>query len=77
MRRAVGLPAAGGLLVVDVEPDSVAATSGLQQGDVIQSLDGSPIHSTGDLERALERAGERAALHLLRGADERDAEVRF
>ena len=77
MRRAVGLAAAGGLLVVDVEPGSPAAAAGLDQGDVIHAVDGGSIHSIGDLERGLERAGERAVLGVLRGADEREAEVRF
>jgi DNA-binding MarR family transcriptional regulator len=77
MRRAVGLPAAGGLLVVGVEPDSPAAAAELDQGDVIHAVDGAPVHSIGDLERALERAGERARLGVLRGADEREAEVGF
>lgn len=77
MRRAVGLAAAGGLLVVDVEPDSPAAAAGLDQGDLIQAVDGDPIHSTGDLERALDRAGERAMLGVLRGAEGREAEVAF
>jgi DNA-binding MarR family transcriptional regulator len=77
MRRAVGLAAAGGLLVVDVEPDSPAAAAGLDQGDLIQAVDGAQVHGTGDLERALERAGERAMLRVLRGADERVAEVSF
>ena len=77
MRRAVGLAAAGGLLVVDVEPQSPAATAGLDQGDLIQAVDGAPIHSTGDLERALERGGELTVLGILRGADERQVEVNF
>jgi DNA-binding MarR family transcriptional regulator len=77
MRRAVGLPAAGGLLVVGVEPDSPAAAAELDHGDVIQAVDGGAVHSIGDLERALERAGERARLGVLRGADEREAEVGF
>jgi DNA-binding MarR family transcriptional regulator len=77
MRRAVGLPAAGGLLVVEVEPDSPAAAAGLDQGDLIQTLDGEPIHSTGDLERALERADRRAGAGVLRGADAREVEVTF
>jgi DNA-binding MarR family transcriptional regulator len=77
MRRAVGLAAAGGLLVVDLEPDSPAAVAGLDQGDLIQTVDGEPIHSTGDLERALERAGERALLGVLRGADGREVGVNF
>jgi DNA-binding MarR family transcriptional regulator len=77
MRRAVGLAAAGGLLVVDVEPGSPAAAAELDQGDLIQAVDGATIHSIGDLERALERAGERARLALLRGADEREVEVQF
>ena len=77
MRRAVGLTAATGLLVMGVEPDSPAAVAGLDQGDLIQTVAGQPINSTGDLERALTRVGETVTLGLLRGADARDAEVRF
>ena len=77
MRRAVGLAAAGGLLVVDVEPGSPAAAAGLEPGDVIQALDGGSIHSTGDLERGLERVDERIVLGVVRGTDERKVEVSF
>jgi DNA-binding MarR family transcriptional regulator len=77
MRRAVGLAAAGGLLVLEVEPDSPGAGAGLDQGDLIQALDGETVHSTGDLERALERAGDRARLGVLRGAAAREVEVSF
>jgi len=77
MRRAVGLAPANGLLVVGVEPDSPAAVAGLDQGDLIQTVSGQPIHSTGDLERALTQVHEHVTLGLLRGADARDAEVSF
>jgi S1-C subfamily serine protease len=77
MRRAVGLPAAGGLLVIGVEPSSPAAAAGLDQGDLIQTLDGEAIHSTGDLERALERADRRACAGVLRATDAREVEVTF
>jgi DNA-binding MarR family transcriptional regulator len=77
MRRAVGLPAAGGLLVLEVEDGSPAAAAGLEQGDLIQTLDDEPVHSTGDLERALERAGDRARAGVLRGVQPRAVEVSF
>jgi DNA-binding MarR family transcriptional regulator len=77
MRRAVGLAATNGLLVVGVEPDSPAAAAGLDEGDLIQTVSGQPIHSTGDLERALSQVHATAKLGLLRGADARDAEVSF
>jgi DNA-binding MarR family transcriptional regulator len=77
MRRAVGLDPTNGLLVIGVEPDSPAAAAGLDQGDLIQIVSGQPIHSTGDLERALTQVQETATIGLLRGADTRDAEVSF
>jgi DNA-binding MarR family transcriptional regulator len=77
MRRAVGLIPANGLLVLGVEPDSPAAVAGLDQGDLIQTVSGQPIHSTGDLERALTQVHATVTIGLLRGADTRDAEVVF
>jgi DNA-binding MarR family transcriptional regulator len=77
MRRAVGLAPAAGLLVMGVAPDSPAAVAGLDQGDLIQTVSGESIHSTGDLERALTQVHETVTLGLLRGADARNAEVSF
>jgi DNA-binding MarR family transcriptional regulator len=65
------------MLVVGVEPDSPAAAAGLDEGDLIQTISGQPIHSTGDLERALTQVQATAKLGLLRGAEARDAEVSF
>ena|GEM_PF-2450748 len=38
-----------GLLVVHVEPDSPAQRAGLENGDIILSVDGEDLYSTGDL----------------------------
>jgi serine protease Do len=42
-----------GVLVTSVRPDSPAATAGLRAGDVITSLDGREVASSGDLRRLL------------------------
>jgi S1-C subfamily serine protease len=42
---AAALGAQGGLLVVAVQPDSPAAASGLLPGDVIETVNGSPLLS--------------------------------
>jgi PDZ domain len=77
MRRAVGLAPTNGLLVIGVEPDGPAAAAGLDQGDLIQTVSGDQIHSTGDLERALAQVRERVTIGVVRGADARDVEVSF
>ena len=62
MRRVVGLAPTNGLLVMGVEPDGPAAAAGLDQGDLIQTVSGDEIHSTGDLERALNQVRERVTI---------------
>ena len=42
-------------MVVGVEPDTAAARGGLQRGDVIRELDGTPIKSPADFERVTSR----------------------
>lgn len=77
MRRMVGLDATQGLLVLGVEPGSPAAGSELRRGDLIQTLGGEAIHSTGDLERAIARASATATVGLLRGTDTLDTTVKL
>jgi DNA-binding MarR family transcriptional regulator len=75
MRRAVGLDEAAGVLIVRVKAESAADDAGLSRGDLITAAAGSPVHSVGDLERAVRHADGTLALSVLRGVDARQVEV--
>jgi serine protease Do len=80
MRRAVGLPERDGLLVRAVEPGSPAQRAGLERGDLIVAAGGRPLERVDALYAALDElpAGDATlTLGLLRGTDEREAEVAF
>ncbi|MDQ7857762.1 MAG: trypsin-like peptidase domain-containing protein [Armatimonadota bacterium] len=57
--------------VMEVVPGSPAERAGLRAGDVIVALDGTPIGSADDLQRALgpERIGVAVAIEALRGGE--------
>jgi DNA-binding MarR family transcriptional regulator len=79
MRRAVGLADESGVLVVRVKREGPADAAGLSRGDLITRAGDAPVHSVGDLERAV-RAAVRSAggsltVSVLRGADPRELEV--
>jgi S1-C subfamily serine protease len=71
VRRFHQLPAASGVLVLEVMSDGPTARAGLQNGDVVVAFDGEPIAGVDDLHRALtvERAGQEVALIVLRRAE--------
>jgi len=75
MRRAVGLAGEPGVLIVRVTSDSPADTAGLSRGDLITAAADAPVHSVGDLERAVRHADGTLALSVLRGADPRTVTV--
>jgi DNA-binding MarR family transcriptional regulator len=75
MRRAVGLPDRHGVLVLKVKRDSAADKAGLQRGDLVTGAAGAEIRSIGDLHRAVRKAGEKLALDVVRGVDERAVDV--
>jgi S1-C subfamily serine protease len=78
LRRAVGLPERDGLLVRVVEEGGPADRAGVQAGDLIVSIDGQPVTDADQLYQALDRvSGDRLALGIVRGVDERTVTVSF
>jgi DNA-binding MarR family transcriptional regulator len=75
MRRAVGLTAEPGVLVIRVRPDSPASQAGLAQGDLIVRLGGEAIRSIGELDRAVRGAGKAVTIGVLRGAEPRELQA--
>ncbi|WP_185983110.1 Do family serine endopeptidase [Aureimonas mangrovi] len=62
-----------GVVVTDVDPDSEAATRGVQAGDVIVAVNGTEVSDQEGVENALREAsdaGRRAALFQLRSGDQ-------
>ena len=53
-----GIAGGSGLLVTSVTESSPAARAGLKAGDVITTVDGEKVESSGDLSRALNRKAE-------------------
>jgi len=64
----VGLPAARGVLVQDLEANSPARRAGLQPGDVIVAVDGTPVDYVSQLQErvAFRKAGTVVALEVAR-----------
>ena len=80
MRRAVGLPEREGLLVRDVEEGGPADRAGIQQGDLIVAAGARELAGVDALYEALDELGPgqvRLELAVVRGSEERRAEVEF
>lgn len=69
-RTNLGLKDKGGLQVVEVEPNSFAEDVGLQQGDVLMSINNKPVNSIDDVKKiqALLKPGQAVAFRVLRKA---------
>jgi putative serine protease PepD len=69
--------AAEGVRLTTVESGGPAATAGLQEGDVITTIDGKPVSSIQELIVTIRthRPGERVTLEYQRGGSKRQAEV--
>jgi S1-C subfamily serine protease len=65
----LGITTKNGVVVVDVQPGSPAATAGLQQRDVITEIDGAALQDDSALAQILDRhkPGDRITLTVLRG----------
>jgi DNA-binding MarR family transcriptional regulator len=70
MRASVGLPRVPGLLVRAVEPGSAAEAAGIVPADVLIEAGGRELRSSSSLYAAIEDAGPRLTIKLLRGDEE-------
>ena len=77
IQQADGLTPSSGALVVDVVSGSPAASAGIQQGDVIVSLNGKTIVSADQLATAIEadHAGDSVTLGIYRGSSKQTIKV--
>jgi serine protease Do len=64
-----------GLMLTDVADGGLGAAAGLMVGDVLLAADGQPFAHPGDLRAALDDAGARLRLDLLRGGQRTTCDV--
>ncbi|HZR25133.1 MAG TPA: Do family serine endopeptidase [Vicinamibacterales bacterium] len=62
-------PSDKGLVIEDVDPNGRAADAGLQQGDIIKSVNRQPVKSVDDLRTALKKTTDKPALLLIQRQD--------
>jgi len=64
----LGIERSDGVLIVQVAPDSPAAAAGLQPGDLIVDIDGTPIHTVGELHKKIDfsHVGDKLTLKIVR-----------
>ena len=75
--RALGATVDRGIVVVDVAPDGPAAKAGLQRGDVITKVDGTPVGDVGHFRNLIAATppGSRLSLAFVRGDREQTVTV--
>jgi serine protease Do len=75
--KALGAGGSKGALVAEVEPNGPADRAGLKAGDVIASLDGTPVPTSEDLPRIVARhaPGSRSKLEILRNGKRQTVDV--
>jgi serine protease Do len=64
LASALGLGSSAGVLISEVQPGGPAAKAGLQHGDVVLSLNGQPVQTTGQLRNLVAAAGVDAQVKL-------------
>jgi len=69
LKNKLNLPSNGGVIVINVEPDSPADRAGVLIGDVLLSLNGKPVSDTSDVQAMLgpESVGKTLSVKAMRG----------
>src|SRR5262249_32940431 len=66
-------PASGrsgrGVEVTGIDPDGRAAQAGIEEGDVVEEVNGTPVRTASDLRSAIARSKDRPALMLVHRGD--------
>jgi serine protease Do len=66
VRQQLGLPAGtAGVVIANVDPNSAAATAGLQQGDVIEEVNHHAVHNTDEFQHAVAGMANQSVLLLI------------
>jgi predicted metalloprotease with PDZ domain len=79
LKRRLGITAEDGLVVMEVVPDSPAAKSGLEHGDVITQINGKEITGIEDLIKNIRKTGVGKTVHLnvLRGKEKKSMDAKL
>jgi serine protease Do len=77
LAKAFGLPSANGALVGDVTPGGPAAKAGLMKGDVLVTMNGTPISDFHDLRLRISQTppGQTVKLEVIRNGQKREVSV--
>jgi Do/DeqQ family serine protease len=75
--ESIGLKSPAGVIVRGLYPDSPAEKAGIKEGDIVFSVDGSPISNEQEMHYrlALSRIGETTTLDVMRKGDRGEREV--
>ncbi len=77
LARQLRLPRIEGVLITRIAPNSAAASSGLQRGDVVLKINGKEVNEVNQLQRtiAMNRPGEQVSVHVFRNGAESNIPV--
>jgi S1-C subfamily serine protease len=68
--------AKNGVLVTTVDEKSAAAAAGLKAGDVITAVDGKPVTSRSEVQRAIRRASDQSEITISYMRDRKSGETK-
>jgi C-terminal processing protease CtpA/Prc len=77
LRLHYGAPPGSGVLVTSVDPEGDAARAKIEVGDVLVSIDGTPMHESSDVPRALMASRDPSSVRVSLVRDRKNVEARI